>query len=161
MEIMSYFALVCLLLILRAEGKRKKRAARATAEDLMVHIPTREEIVASMAAPMADNPGDDEEEDDVKRIVTECYGDLRRQRATGYGPWLSAILDGGPSMHFVGERDEWGRCEVTRASRKATPEMALEAVRRTIGDLIGRRYDLTALYEAEEELRDMSIIVGI
>jgi len=71
--------------------------------------------------------------DKVREILKNCFLDLKRQGARGYGPWIAALLDG-PDMFFV-ERDERGRVKVEKEWTGAGADMALEAVRRTIREI--------------------------
>lgn len=84
----------------------------------------------------------------VREIVLTCARDLRMQRAAGYGPWLSALIDGPVCI----EHDERGRVHVATLAEPVAPGVALEAVKRTAGELAGSRFRLDALRRAEREL---------
>lgn len=95
------------------------------------------------------------EDDPVREIVESAFRDLKKQRAVGYGPWLSAILDGGVSFSFSGVPDRWGRVRVVREWREVGPETAITAIRFTIRDLEGSRFSLDGLRNAERMLMAM------
>ena len=90
----------------------------------------------------------------VHEIIKAAYLDLERQRARAYGPWLSALLDGGPGFYFTGTVDQRGR-ERAREWRRVEPAVALTAIRFTIRDLAGSRFNLDGLRRAEAELEQM------
>ena len=110
-------------------------------------------LLESVNAEFSDVPAPDD--DPVRSVVENALKDLKRQRAAGYGPWLSSLLDGGSSFYFDGAPDRWGRVRVVREWRGVGPEMALSAVRFTIRDLMGSRFSLDGLRRAERELMDM------
>ena len=71
---------------------------------------------------------------EVLSVVYRAYASLRSQGAAGYGPWLSSVISHGGGDASV----------------------ALTAVRWTIRDLEGRRFDLGGLLEAEAVLEEMT-----
>lgn len=87
----------------------------------------------------------------VHEILHTCAVDLKKQRAAGYGPWLSALLDG--PMYI--EYDERGRIQVKTLAKPVTPGLALSAVHMTIAELSGGRFNLETLYRAASELSNM------
>ncbi len=89
----------------------------------------------------------------VQRILTECYHSLTKQNAAAFGPWIPSLLDGG--CDFTLYRDSQGRVHVERQHRTVSPEVALTAVRWTIAELSGGRFDLSTLYAAQRELLEM------
>ena len=91
----------------------------------------------------------------VHEIIKAAYLDLKRQRAGTHGPWLSALLDGGPEFYFMGAVDQWGRDRTERKWRRVEPAVALTAIRLTMQELAGGRFDLDALRRAESELESM------
>lgn len=91
----------------------------------------------------------------VHEIIKAAYLDLKRQRAGTHGPWLAALLDGGPDFFFTGSVDKWGRERAEREWRRVEPAVALTAIRFTMNDLAGGRFDLDALRRAESELEKM------
>lgn len=95
--------------------------------------------------------------DDVRvhEIIKAAYLDLEKQRARAYGPWLSALLDGGPGFYFTGTVDQRGRERAEREWRRVEPAVALTAIRFTIRDLAGSRFNLDGLRRAEAELEQM------
>ena len=126
------FAAACVAAIVIAKclADRRKRA--------------EESILAESAAEM-------ENAARVQEILQSCAVDLKRQRAAGYGPWLSALLDGPLYLQY----DEQGRVQVKTLARPVTPGLALSAVRRTIGELAGGRFNLDGLMRAESELEHL------
>lgn len=126
------FAAACVAAIVIAKclADRRKRA--------------EESILAESAAEM-------ENAARVQEILQSCAVDLKRQRAAGYGPWLSALLDGPLYLQY----DEQGRVQVKTLARPVTPGLALSAVRRTIGELAGGRFNLDGLMRAEAELEHL------
>ena len=77
-------------------------------------------------------------EEEAREVVRVAHMALERQNARAYGPWLTCLL--------------------TRAGeegRKVTPGIALQAVRMTIADLAGSRFNLRPLWEAEATLEEM------
>ena len=95
------------------------------------------------------------DEDRVHEILKAVYIDLKRQRAGTHGPWIAALLDGGPEMYFTGDIDRWGRGRAEREWRRVEPAVALTAIRFTMDELAGGRYNLDALRAAESELLEM------
>ena len=89
----------------------------------------------------------------VHEILFAVYNDLRKQRAAGYGPWISTLLGGGSL--FISGYDEDGRAHVENTGREICPEIALTAIRHTISDLVGSRFNLDALVHAADELKTM------
>ena len=71
----------------------------------------------------------------VRDAVFRAYFSLKRQKASGYGPWLSSIIG------RIGEPQK----EATRAE-------VIEALRRTREELTGSRFDLSVIDSALEEL---------
>ena len=92
----------------------------------------------------------------VHEIIKAAFLDLKKQRATGFGPWLSALLDGGPGFYFTGSVNENGRCLAEREWRRVGPDVALTAVRFTLQELAGGRFNLDGLRRAEAELEKMT-----
>lgn len=70
----------------------------------------------------------------VLAIVRDAYFSLTRQKAAGYGPWLSACLS---------------RPEIP-------PGVALEALRRVRSELTGRRFNLDGVNMAIVTLEEMT-----
>lgn len=89
----------------------------------------------------------------VNAVLKRCYADLTKQHAMAYGPWISSLLDGG--YNFSMYRDSRGGVHVERQHRTVSPEVALTAVRWTIAELSGSRFDLSTLYAAQRELLEM------
>lgn len=89
----------------------------------------------------------------VNQILTECFVSLTRQRAKAYGPWIPSLLDGG--YNFTLYKDSRGRVSVERQHRVVSPKVALTAVRFTMKELAGSRFDLSELSSAEAELLEM------
>lgn len=103
----------------------------------------------------------------VFTIIKECFLDLKRQHASGFGPWLSTFLDGGDL--FISGYSNRGRPIVDVVRREIDPSAALIAVQWTIRDLqnlpigdgveyvkgVGFRFNLDVLLRAEEELMGM------
>lgn len=88
----------------------------------------------------------------AKDIVFYCEKDLRRQKAGGYGQWIPSLLEGPMYITY----DEKGRVQVkTISERPITPGIALTAVRMTITELMGSRFNLDTLLWAEAELVKM------
>lgn len=87
----------------------------------------------------------------AEELVRECVMDLKRQRAGAHGPWLAALIDGPLYLQY----DERGRIQVKALTKPVTPGLALSAVRLTIADLSGGRFNLDALYRAARELSNM------
>jgi len=104
-------------------------------------------------AEISDFSGPDD--DRVHEIVKAAYLDLKRQRAGTHGPWLAALLDGGPELFFTGSVDKWGRDRTERQWRRVEPAVARTAIRFTIDELAGGRFDLDGLRRAEAELAEM------
>lgn len=98
--------------------------------------------------------GADAMSDRVHGILYAAYADLRRQRAAGYGPWISTLLGGGSL--FISGYDEDGRAHVENTGREVCPEVARTAVLRTISELAGSRFNLDALNNAADELNKMT-----
>ena len=69
----------------------------------------------------------------VFEILNETHRSLDRQKVRGYGPWLSCLIE--------------RRC--------GDANVALTAVRFTIRDLAGSRFNLDALNKAAAELKEM------
>lgn len=78
-------------------------------------------------------------EEEAREVVRVAHLGLVAQHAAAYGPWLSAILS------RAGE-----------PGRRVTVGLALQAVRMTILDLAGSRFDLNCLFEAEAALEEMT-----
>lgn len=95
----------------------------------------------------------DEKEYDAFLLVKNAYDSLKKQHACGYGPWLSSLLDGG--YNFTLYKDSRGRVSVERQHRIVSPKVALTAVRFTMKELAGSRFDLSELSSAEAELLEM------
>lgn len=70
---------------------------------------------------------------DVLGIVRNANKSLTRQKAAGYGPWLSAVISHGG----------------------APINVALTAIQWTISELWGSRFNLDGLYAAKTELEEM------
>ena len=101
----------------------------------------------------------------VREIIYSCHRDLNKQRAAGYGPWLSSLLDGAMFTVF----DESGRIKVETTVKPVSPDVALTAVRRTIEEITSapvsydkdgnemprRALNLDGLHRAEAELEKM------
>ena len=87
----------------------------------------------------------------VHEIVRAAYLDLKRQGVSGCGPWLSSLLETSAGAWCVGKTNK-GRAVVVTEPMSIRADVALTAVRWTIQELTGSRYDLTALYEAEKKL---------
>ena len=87
----------------------------------------------------------------VQAIIRAAYLDLKRQGASGCGPWLSSILETNAGEWCVGRTNK-GRSVVVTEPAAVPASVALTAVRWTIQELAGRRFDLSALYEAEKKL---------
>lgn len=92
-----------------------------------------------------------ENEARAHEIVFTCHRDLERQRAGGYGPWLASLLEGPMYLSY----DERGEVRIKTMTRHTTPGIALTAVRMTIRELTGSRFNLGVLFRAETELREM------
>lgn len=89
----------------------------------------------------------------VQRILTECYHSLTKQNAAAFGPWIPSLLDGGCDFSLY--RDSRGGVSVERQGRAVRPSVALTAVRWTMNELAGSRFDLSQLASAESELLEM------
>jgi len=87
----------------------------------------------------------------VQAIIRAAYLDLKRQGASGCGPWLSSILETNAGDWCVGRTNKGRSVVVTEPANVPAP-VALTAVRWTIQELAGSRFDLSALYEAEKKL---------
>lgn len=68
--------------------------------------------------------------------LRNAYADLKRQRAAGYGPWLSCCL------------------ERAAAGEEVTPEVAITALTFTRRDLLWGRFNLDALDAAISKLEE-------
>lgn len=117
----------------RKERERRMReaAARADAE----RVAKEREEMAKEARREAERMAVMET---IRGVVKKAHKALERQHAAGYGPWLTALLPRG------GER-----------GRDITPGIALQAVRMTIADLAGSRFNIRCLWEAEAVLEEM------
>jgi len=73
----------------------------------------------------------------VGRILYNAFRSLHRQGAGGYGPWLSSCIERINKGYIVPNK------------------VALQAVRRTIADLDGSRFNIACLLKAESELMEM------
>lgn len=100
---------------------------------------------------LAESAAETEQAARVQEILQSCARDLKNQRAAGYGPWLSALLDGPLYIQY----DERGRIQVKTLAKPVTPGVALAAVQMTIGELSGGRFNLETLFRAESELEHM------
>lgn len=74
----------------------------------------------------------------VLSAVRSAYKSLRRQRAAGYGPWLSAVLE---------------KCQ---SGAEVPAAVALLALDRTRDELRGSRFDLSGLDDAIAALLEIS-----
>lgn len=104
-------------------------------------------------AEISDFPSLDDER--VHQIVKTAHLDLKRQGAGAYGPWLATLLDGGQEFYFTGAVDKMGRDKAERVWKRVGPSVALTAIRFTLRDLAGSRFDLAGLLRAEAELEQM------
>ena len=89
--------------------------------------------------------------EEVRDILAGCQKDLERQRAGGFGPWIACLLDGGYEMEITGY-DKHGFPKVGRVWTECTAAEALTAVRWTLRELAGSRFNLSVLYDAEMKL---------
>ena len=80
-----------------------------------------------------DKDGKKREAGRVRAIANIAHLSLQKQGARGYGPWLSSII-----VHDSPDK-----------------KVALTAVRWTISELSGKRYDLSELVWAAQELKGM------
>lgn len=78
-------------------------------------------------------------EEEAREVVRVAHLALIGQHAAAYGPWLASLL------RRAGEE-----------GRKVTPAIALQAVRMTIADLTGSRFNIRPLLEAEATLEEMT-----
>lgn len=131
---------LCLVGILKLTDVRKR-------PDAETETPTCGEMVEDV---------EDVDYDPVHEILKAAYLDLKRQKAGVRGPWIESLLDGGSEFRFTGIPDAWGRVGVLREWRRVEPSVALTAIRWTIRDLKGRRFDLGGLLEAEAVLEEMT-----
>lgn len=104
----------------------------------------------------------------VHEIIASCHRDLREQGARGYGPWLSAFLDGDDL--YISGYGYRGRPIVEVTRKGVEPSVALTAIRWTIRDILSapvlydkdgkeiprRVCNLEKLHEAETELMEMT-----
>lgn len=94
----------------------------------------------------------DENEYEAFLLVKSAYDSLKKQRACGYGPWLSCILERSIKYEIV--KDGRGRVGV-HYEGTCPPNVALTAVRWTMNELAGSRFDLSQLAFAESALLEM------
>ena len=94
-----------------------------------------------------DNVVTDTKAEQVRGILTDCRRDLDRQHAAGFGPWISALLDGGYEMEVTGY-DRQGVPIVARDWTECSAAEALTAVRWTLQELAGSRFNTSKLQEA-------------
>ena len=87
---------------------------------------------AARAAPREES--EDERAEKVRDIIHAARLSLSEQKAGGFGPWLTSVM--------------------YRA--KPDAKVALTAVRWTLEELAGSRYDLSELVWAEQELMGMA-----
>lgn len=97
------------------------------------------------------NPIDSEKSERAQEIVVACEKDLHRQKAGGYGQWLPSLMEGPMYIYY----DEKGGMQVKTITRQVTPGIALTAVRMTLNELMGSRFNLDTLLWAEAELEKM------
>ena len=90
----------------------------------------------------------------VQQIVRAAYLDLKKQGVSGCGPWLSSLLETSAGTWCVGKTNK-GQSVVVTEPMSVRADVALTAVRWTIRELAGSRYDLTGLYEAQNKLEGM------
>ena len=131
---------LCLVGILKLTDGRKRTSTEASpiGDGLLV-----EDEIGNLG---------DVDGDPVHEVLKAAYLDLKRQKAGARGPWIESILDGGSEFRFTGLPDAWGRVKVVREWRRVDPSVALTAIRWTIRDLYGCRYDLSGLFKAEASL---------
>lgn len=161
MEIVYFVLLAALFAAMIIPGIKSRISAwkerRGTAPVQVQNLEEKEEEGAGAYDP-----------EQVREILTGAMRSLQSQRAAGYGPWISGCLDGGPCI-YVTNIDVRGRVHVERDFTFCRPAVALEAVRRTIRDILSvpasydkdgremprRTFDLSGLMEAAERLEGM------
>lgn len=89
-------------------------------------------------------------DDRVRDILKAALESLKRQGAGGFGPWIPSILDGGPQLYIVKRTAR--KIVVEREWTGAAPAVALTAIRFTLDELAGGRFNLDGLLEAESAL---------
>lgn len=94
----------------------------------------------------------DENEYEAFLLVRHAHESLEKQHACGYGPWLSCILKRSIKYEIV--KDERGWVSVYNEGT-CPPSVALTAVRWTMNELAGSRFDISQLSFAESALLEM------
>ena len=94
----------------------------------------------------------DEKEDEAFYLVKNAYDSLTNQRARGYGPWLSSIIDN--SIRYEIVHDKRGRVHIAYEGA-CPPNVALAAMFKTRDELLRSRFDLSELDFAIERLTSM------
>ena len=87
----------------------------------------------------------------VHDIISSCERNLKRQRAAGFGQWIASLIEGPMYIYY----DEKGGTHIKTLTRPINPGIALTAVRMTINELMGSRFNLDTLLWAEAELEKM------
>ena len=113
-------------------------------------------LLAKRRQRLADEPNANDETNlayaEAFYLVKNAYDSLTNQRARGYGPWLSSIID--RSIRYEIVHDERGRVHI--AYEGSCPiDVALAAMFKTRDELVSSRFDLSEVNRAITQLMSM------